>query len=501
MKIFGNETLTGIVNNNKLRTLASNLTSPKALLPIIILEAGVTAGRTYQAYKRGGIIEAKERIIDESISAGVWLFGITGLNCLFDKIIGKTGIFDKKGLSEIKVDVGSDIIRNPLKKAIEVRPEIKNKLTSLKFTKIAMASLIGVYLSGIMLPKFYQKITANTLKKQKKNNNNNNKPPQSIEHKVSINEFLKKTKQKDVTFNGLGDTMGAAAHLMENNQIVKLLTIDGGLFLGRAKSTRNKDEMIEILFRDLASTFFYMLSTPLIFFGLSKIADKFKGKNTNIDPNTAHFINEQLSGRVKAGMNLNDYNRLILGNSQNTDGIIAAIKDKTIDIKHFEELLKSQITDSKEISRVTANAKRFLDLRPDCASKSLLTISEIKNSLGTGLANDAEFLTNAVKTATKGKSQNAAKFVSFKEIDKIKIKAKEYLESVAEYASKAGQGEITPEILKQVKNRNMVMKLFYNGIGLGVSILFLSTIIPKIQYYITEKRTGSKEFPGIKGLV
>lgn len=38
------------------------------------------------------------------------------------------------------------------------------------------------------------------------------------------------------------------------------------------------------------------------------------------------------------------------------------------------------------------------------------------------------------------------------------------------------------------------------ALAMGVSALFLSTIIPKIQYYITFLRTGKNSFPGTENL-
>jgi len=35
------------------------------------------------------------------------------------------------------------------------------------------------------------------------------------------------------------------------------------------------------------------------------------------------------------------------------------------------------------------------------------------------------------------------------------------------------------------------------GTGFAVSALFLSTIIPKVQYWITRVTTGSDSFPGV----
>ena len=61
----------------------TNMTKNDAMGPIIALEATVTAGRTLQAYKRGGKDEARERLIEESTGAIVWLGGVKFLNWVY----------------------------------------------------------------------------------------------------------------------------------------------------------------------------------------------------------------------------------------------------------------------------------------------------------------------------------------------------------------------------------------------------------------------------------
>ena len=69
----------------------------------------------------------------------------------------------------------------------------------------------------------------------------------------------------------------------------------------------------------------------------------------------------------------------------------------------------------------------------------------------------------------------------------------EYAETVCKEAK---DGKVNADLLKKVKNKN----LMYNGInfaaGFAVAAAFLSTFIPKIQYYMTRKTTGIDAFPG-----
>ncbi len=499
MNIFSNKTITDIANKRNIRTFVSQMCNHKALLPVIMLEASVISGRTYQAYKRGGITEARERIIDESLTAIVWFGIISWLNAGFGKLIKQKGVFDSKGLPEIAIDLGKDAIRNPIQQAVKLRPEIQNKIGSLKFTKIALSALAGIYLSGLVLPKFYQNLTKKILHKERRNNQTENI---TNNNKIKMEDFINKTSQKrKLSFGNASTIINTTAHILENNPIAKLLTVDVGLFAGRGYSARNNDERIELLFRDFASSFFYMFSTPLVYKGLSKYIDKFRGKNTNLDPKTAHFVSRNLAKKIGKGMNIQEFKQFALGNNDNlVTQILPKIKTETIDINDFTKIIQGMIFDKKQAENIISNAQQFINLRPKGASKNLLTLSEVINSVRGGKVNDAKFLTRAVKIATNGISQNPKKFISYKEIDKIKLNIIKYTESIIEYAQANGKSSIDSKLLTEIRNRNFLIKLAYTLAGMAVSSLFLSTIIPKLQYKITEWRTGKRDFPGIKDI-
>ena len=52
------------------------------LARFIALEAFVESGRTYQAYKRGGFDEGRERITEEFTGAVFWLGGVKTFNAI-----------------------------------------------------------------------------------------------------------------------------------------------------------------------------------------------------------------------------------------------------------------------------------------------------------------------------------------------------------------------------------------------------------------------------------
>src|SRR5574344_2103279 len=70
----------------KARKVVKDMANADALAPIILLETTVTTGRTFQAYKRGGMNEARERGIEETLGAIFWLGGVTAFQKMGDKI-------------------------------------------------------------------------------------------------------------------------------------------------------------------------------------------------------------------------------------------------------------------------------------------------------------------------------------------------------------------------------------------------------------------------------
>lgn len=76
----------------------------RSIAPVILLEAFVEAGRTYQAYQRGGFTEARERLTEEMTGAFCWFGAVPGFSWLIDKYIGKNFInYRKRTLTQEKM--------------------------------------------------------------------------------------------------------------------------------------------------------------------------------------------------------------------------------------------------------------------------------------------------------------------------------------------------------------------------------------------------------------
>ena len=512
--ISANKIITNIVNNKNIRKTATALTTGAALMPVVILEGSVLTGRTYQAYKRGGALEAKERATEESVSSIGWLWGIPALNKGTDFLINK--VFKVKNF---QFDMGKDNIRYPMQDAIGHLPQNqKNKLMGLKLGKILASSFATVYFMGMVLPKIVQNQTQKRIDKAKQNPQTlpaQNRLPKmdsqmfKAHRPQSMEEFLNETKQNsnsNVSFKGFDSIANTILYNMENNHIVNLLTVDAGLFAGRVYNAPNKYEKIERIFRDLSSSFFYVGSTPLIVALLNKI-DPLKGKNSKLDPTTVdsltNLIKNPVNKKVLDWRNmdeipLEEFQRGLFGTYLADEQLVKQAanleQNGIIPLKQLSQFIDDNITDKTTAKALKENAEKLAKLQPQKAKESILTPSQIKSVFKNGLLNDGDTINSLINTATGGRALNHTKFISQKKVDATRKQIFDYCESIIEQAKKENLKNITPDFLQKMKNRNFLTKVGFWGIGMVISAAFLSTIIPKTQYFITEKLTGKKGF-------
>lgn len=512
--ISANKIITNIVNNKNIRKTATALTTGAALMPVVILEGSVLTGRTYQAYKRGGALEAKERATEESVSSIGWLWGIPALNKGTDFLINK--VFKVKNF---QFDMGKDNIRYPMQDAIGHLPQNqKNKLMGLKLGKILASSFATVYFMGMVLPKIVQNQTQKRIDKAKQNPQTlpaQNRLPKTdsqmfkAHRPQSMEEFLNETKQNsnsNVSFKGFDSIANTILYNMENNHIVNLLTVDAGLFAGRVYNAPNKYEKIERIFRDLSSSFFYVGSTPLIVALLNKI-DPLKGKNSKLDPTTVdsltNLIKNPVNKKVLDWRNmdeipLEEFQRGLFGTYLADEQLVKQAanleQNGIITLKQLSQFIDDNITDKTTAKALKENAEKLAKLQPQKAKESILSPSQIKSVFKNGLLNDGDTINSLINTATGGRALNHTKFISQKKVDATRKQIFDYCESIIEQAKKENLKNITPDFLQKMKNRNFLTKVGFWGIGMVISAAFLSTIIPKTQYFITEKLTGKKGF-------
>ena len=141
-------------------------------------------------------------------------------------------------------------------------------------------------------------------------------------------------------------------------------------------------------------------------------------------------------------------------------------------------------------------AEQMSKLQPQVKGMSILTQTQVEDVLTGGHLNNPKFLQEFFKNRFGKKFMERYKFVAQSELDAHKHELIDFVNSVIERARKTNAGEVTEGLLRKASNHNLKMNALNWGSGFVISALFLSTIIPKVQYLITKWRTGSNEFPG-----
>lgn len=463
----------------------TKMTKADALAPIVALESVVVTGRTYQAYKRGKGDEARERFLEETTGSLVWLCGVAALNELGDKLLGK--IIRKQGAN---FDVGTDkVLRRPFDNFMnKVAPKgfSGTQVALLKGAKVLSSILLANLFIGFVVPKINHYIT-NTV--------HSNKETEQPIKKVEEN------KSQNLTFKGGLNALNVFTNAIENTNTGKLLSTDFGIAGGRMYNARTKEERREIAIRDLGSIYFYMWAKGHVGNLLNLVES---GKATRLNPSTAETVDKHLNEYLKSNggeMSIEEFKKAVIGNTS-TIKLPDGIKYETQELSALGKLFNSEplqvakisdlekiITDTEILNRVKNMAK----LQPERLGEAVITKQQLIDAFNGAEITNPKLLDEAFKEFTDGAYNNEFKFVSNSKLEKLKKEMIEYAEMICKESK---DGKVTADLLKKVKNKNIMLNGINFAAGFTVSALFLSTFIPKIQYYITKKTTGVDAFPG-----
>ncbi len=466
----------------------TNMTKKDAMAPIVALESVVVAGRTWQAYKRGKGDEARERFLEETTGSITWLCGVAALNELGDKLLGK--ILKKSGAN---FDVGTDhVLRRPFDnfmKKVAPKGFSAKQVALLKGAKVLSSVVLANLFIGFVVPPINHYIT--------KTVSNNKK---DIENQIKSNSET--NTGQNPSFKGAIGALNVFTNAIENTNTGKLLSTDFGIAGGRMYNARTKEERREIAFRDLGSIYFYMWAQGHIGNLLNLIES---GKATRLNPSTVETVDKYLQEFLKSHngeMSVEDFKKAVIGKKASEIKLPENIKFEVEKPSALAKLFNSEplevvkvcelesiITDSELMSRI----RKMSDLQPRRLYNSVITKQQLLDAINNVKITDPQLLSKAYNEFTGGAASNDFKFVSNSKLENLKKEMIEYAETICKEAK---DGKVNNDLLKKVKNKNMM----YNGInfaaGFTVAALFLSTFIPKIQYYITRKTTGVNAFPG-----
>ncbi len=494
----------------------TGMTKADALAPIIALETTVTGGRTIQAHKRGGKDESRERLIEETTGAIVWLFGVQALNYVGDKILGK--------LYGGNFDVGTDhVLRTPFKnflmknsgKKFAKKPSL---VALVKGVKVLTSIVLADAFIGLVVPPINQSLTRFLT----------NKRELEAEELQAEKAAENKTdeKQSDVAFKGaaLGG-INAFTNFIENTNVGKLLSVDAGLVSGRVYSARNNDERREIAIRDLGSIYFYMWAQGHVCKVLNKLESGHWGR---LNPNTAHILDRHLDRILQEHDNVmpvEEFERLVLGDSSKVE-LPEGIKFETGKVSALSKLFKgrkeplqvAKVSDLEGLfePEIMDRIREMSKLQPLRQGEAVVTKQQIIDAMNVAEINDPDLLNNVFSEFTGGKGKvidktpkgktirskteyvggaynDEFRYVSNSRLYKLKDEMEVYIKDICK---RAKDGKITKDILEGAKNRNTVLSGVNFIAGFLFAASFLSTFIPKIQYWVTRKKAGIDAFPG-----
>lgn len=566
------------------RSFVTKLNKDGAILPVVLLEATVTGGRTYQAYKRDGFVEARERVTEESLGAIFWLFGATMAAALFDKV-GQKFLKIPKNMP----DVGRDKIRGPFNNFVNKvasvlnlsaaqKDAVKTNLARFSVGKTAASLITACLFIGYVVPKLNQAITKHLFGKMSQKDPNHEKAPDPRTNKLTLKDARAIFSAKGISINavenfkasnsslknpaglsknstpsfGLGaDSMLRIVQNFQTNDVWKLLGTDVGTVTGRTANARNKDERIEILFRDVSSIYFYCFSMPAIVAFMNK-KDTFKGLNTKLNPMSAMEVHNHMVKRMAESgfdkMQPESFKNMMLGNELNDvekdllkkafpnqkpastkkvffglfNKKVPAVYDSTT-LENFEKIVDDYIKDPQRAENIKVNARAMSKLQPLKEGVAMITATQAEDAMRGGEVRTPAFMQkvlnhafedfivkpenydeagNVIKKGAKKLTNpltDSYRYISQSQIEGTRKQVIDYVKAIVEEAKSKGKN-VDFELMTKMNKRNMTKSGLFMGLAMGVSSLFLSTIIPKIQYYITYLRTGKNSFPGTESL-
>ena len=483
--------------------LITSMTMADAKAPIVALEATVTGGRTIQAQKRGGKNEARERLIEEATGAIVWLWGVSTINnYVGDPILKK--------LFGGEFDVGTDkVLRTPFNNFMRKNPPkgfSPKQVALIKAIKVLASVVIADAFIGLVVPPLNQKLTRTLINKDKeKKEENNTQDKLEISTKKDILEH--KNADKSPSFKGAIQSINVLTNAIENTNTGKLLSCDVGLTGGRIYSARNNDERREIAFRDIVSIYFYMWAQGHVGNLLNLILT---GKADRINPNSTANVHKHLTEFLKKNggeMSVEDFRKAVLGKKSSEIQLPDNIKFETGEISGFKKFMNKFLSKKAEPLQVAkvddlkglfsdeifARIQEMSKLQPKREGVSVVTKQQIIDAINVAEINNPKLLDKLFTEYTKGASKDEFKYVSNNKLYNLKQQVEDYINLLCKDAK---NGKINLQSLEAAKKKNIVGAGLNLIVGFATAALFLSTIIPKVQYWITRVKTGKNEFPG-----
>lgn len=263
-------------------------------------------------------------------------------------------------------------------------------------------------------------------------------------------------------------------------------------------NARSKEERREIAIRDIGSIYFYMWAQGHVR-NLLNLAES--GKATRLNPATAQMLDEHLAQFLNGReMSAEEFKTAVLGKEAN---LPAGFKFESAEPSFWEKITKSkplEVIKLSEVEKLETNrnilerAREMAKLQPPKLGEAVLTKQQLKDVYNVAEINNPKLLDKVFTEFAGGANKDEYKYISNKKLYKLKSEMEHYVETICKEAK---NGKVNKDLLKKVQKKNLTLNAVNFAAGFGFAAAFLSTYIPKLQYYITRKTTGVDAFPGL----
>ena len=416
--------------------IVSTLGNKESLIPIILKDGVDSASLTYKSYKEGGIVEGKDRAIDEFGTQAIWVGGIPFYKKLIDWSAYKAAkinpgvdirVITNKEYGQWAKDNAQGLMTNSKTQTVEEAitdclKDTGSKAKNLYKGKVLAATALTLA-TYFLLTKAKQKNTKDTVIKNM-NKEVTNTDIYSIKAPAVFQDFDIKQQNNKPSFKGFAKNISDAILF---NPVHNMKIIDAGITTERLACSRNKTELAEHAIKEGGFLFFLYGFGNLIEKGINKFSNNVLKKP--IDLSIDVLADNNFSNALKSGQIEQD----------------------------LQELTKCNTLTNK------------LDFLKNNPQNSLVQAAKKSKIIST--IKDSDII-------------DTSKYIDMKNIDKLAIDMKNINERFI------NSGESVKRFVKKTKG----LKIVSVAANIGISCLFLGYIIPKAVYKYREIKTGTTKF-------
>lgn len=514
--------------------LVTAFEKPTTLYPFVAKDVVDNTGRTVMAYKESGKHEARERFIEEGGTGLFWIGGIPAVRWLANKFIAPL----------VKVDPDIHISRVLLpkesaqaykgQKLVELTEKyVKNKVSPEAASKVCQnagdlaknykryhfgvtfaAIAINFFMLTVALPRFNQGLSKKIIVDGADKSNNNIQKDKNINVKkagitatsaIAAQTAISNTgngvfskvqkspaNQNNIKFTGLGgffnvkeafDIM-SIAKASQVNPTNSMLLLDYGIAGSRTfVNPRNNDERVENAVKEGGIILFFYQAASWIEKGLKSLSKKAFKAPIALDYKA--IANEDYKKALKSIKAMEDSD--VKNAKINKLHSFVDISKYRDELKALEKAKLSKKLKNEKIDKINVQLEKdvikFIDDNLNKVDKN----GEFDN-LTLKLAQKTKLIA-LEKTTDGGLKRNSKKFIDIDAVIDLHDGIKEFTTAALEH------GSPVEEFLTKAKKVKGAA-VFGNMAICSVTLCYL---LPKLQYLIREKRTGSKSYPGVRG--